>query len=146
MNDFYDFTIYDIPKSKAGKILIQDKIENPRITILLNNGEYSDEDINFLSKIMHSIAFNIKVDCQIRTFDKNDIINLSEIHNLDKSKFILSFGLTGKQFTLHADIKSKQWLNFNTFSFILSNSLSELNKNVNLKREFWFELKKQFNA
>ena len=92
------------------------------------------------------MGYNLDIDCQIRTFDKNDLINLAEIHNIDNCNFIISFGLNKNQFHIQADMKSKQWIFFNTFSLIISHNLSELNKNVNLKREFWFELKKQFNA
>lgn len=146
MNEFYDFTIYDIPESNVGNIYGDKIIENPNITILMIKDEYTEQMAEFLSKIIGSIGYDLDSDCQIRTFNKNEIINLAEIHNIDNSKNIFSFGINKNQFQIQADAKSQQWIYFNTFSLLISRDLSELNKNVNLKREFWFELKKQFNA
>lgn len=146
MNQFYDFSVYEIPESTSGNIINDNEIQNCKISILLKNNENNSELLNFLAKIIQAIGLNLHNDCIIREFDlsENEKINISEIATKDEAKFIIGFGFSKKDILSQAILKNNNWNSFDNFELLLSYSLQDINTVVDHKRNLWVNLKNKF--
>jgi len=146
MNEFYDYSIYDIPKSTLGDIINKQETSNSRITILLNNSENNNELLDFLSKIIQAIGLDMKTDCILREIDltKKEKINIANIQSTDKTKTVIGFGFLKNNILTQALIQDYNWNVFDNFSLLLTHELSEIKTNVDYKRNLWINLKKKF--
>ena len=146
MSFFSNTDVYDIKDSTEGLRVNKNDIRESQISILLHKEDHSDESMDFLSNILKAIGFDINTDCTVRIFDEDELVSISKVLFLDKSKYILSFGIAASQFDSQAAIAKEQWNHFDSFSLIVSNKLDDIKNNINLKRNLWVELKKVFNG
>ena len=146
MSFFSNTDVYDIKDSTEGLRVNNNDVRETQLSILLQKGDYSDESMDFLSNILKAIEFDINADCAVRVFDKDESVSLSKVFSLDKSKYIISFGIATSQFDTQATIAKDRWNHFDNFSLIISNKLDGIKNNINLKRNLWVELKKVFNG
>jgi len=146
MSFFSNTDVYDIKDSTEGLRVNKNEVRESKLSILLQKGDHSDESMDFLSNILKAIGFDINTDCTVRIFDEDELVSLSKVLFLDKSKYILSFGIATSQFDSQATIAKDRWNHFDSFSLIVSNKLDDIKNNINLKRNLWVELKKVFNG
>jgi hypothetical protein len=145
MDNFLDFTLYDLPEIYTGEIKTGFYSSNPIISVLLIEDEFNEEQSDFLSKIMNSIGFDISTELTIRVFKTDNIINISEIIRQDTSKYLIGFGIKKEQVNTQSILNEKKWNHFDSFSLILMDNLSTISKDINLKRKLWVELKNEFD-
>lgn len=146
MSFFSNTDVYDIKDSTEGLLINKNDIRKSQLSILLKKDDHSDESMDFLSNILKAIGFDINADCTLRIFDEDELVSLSKVLFLDKSKYIISFGIATSQFDSQATIAKDRWNHFDSFSLIVSNKLDDIKNNINLKRNLWVELKKVFNG
>ncbi len=145
MKEFYDFDLYKIPKTTYGKIIEGNKTQNTKLTILVNCDDYNEEQKVFLEKIIKSINIDFNENCVVRCFEKNENIEIGSIHNEDKCKNIISFGLDIQQFYTQANLSYSQWNNFVNFGLLIFDNLNKVKGEISLKKALWNNLLIKFN-
>jgi len=144
--DYIDFPIYKMTENSEGELIKTNKFSYAYLTILIPESDNSNNNIEFLKKIISALDISWESDCRIRVFKNDKRINLAKIFYNDNSNYLIAFGFATDQFDTQAILKINKWNNFNSFNLLLSYSLAELIDNNTNKRILWNELKSKFNG
>jgi len=132
-NRFFDFTLFDIPKNKINT----NQAKNSSFVVIVERKKYEEENRIFLQKVMSAINLDLAKDIQVILFDKASAIDFSALAYTN----LISFGVPLKQLGIHYNIQKYQLLQYNDKRFIVTDDLTKLAADKNLKAALWQNLK-----
>ncbi len=139
--DFLNFDIYKISNNNDNIGIIYNN--DVRQTLILIN-KPDETHLDFLSKILGAIQYDITKDVLLIAIEQKTQINLTSIlKNVDISKVIL-FDIAPNDVGLNCRLPNYFPLEINERSFLLADSLSQISKNKVKKKDLWIALQKMF--
>ena len=139
--DFLNFDIYKISNNNDNIGIIYDN--DIRQTLILIN-KPDEIHLDFLSKILGAIQYDITKDVLLIAIEQKTQINLTSIlKNVDISKIIV-FDIAPNDIGLNCRLPNYFPLEINERSFLLVDSLSQISKNKVKKKDLWIALQKMF--
>ena len=87
---------------------------------------------------------NFKEDCFVLDLTNESEFRINHVNNVESIKNIFIFGITPKDIGLHINLVPYLFTEHNKKHYLLSNKLSEINKQKNLKMQLWMTLKNKF--
>ena len=110
--------------------------------------QMKDEEKVFLEKILSSIGFNLETISLLEikknnAFDK-EIITYQEFINQEKTKTLISFDVALAKLNWNQTLPINETKTFGNVNFLLTESLSKIENNINSKKALWANLQKLF--
>lgn len=141
LTDFLDFEVYPLVGFDATQFEGQNQ---QKTLIVLSEESQTDEQKQFLSKIMAAIKFNLQEDTLIYALNQDQPISFSFIcQNYDIEKVIF-FGISLEKIGLHLQLPTYRPIPWNGFHLLNADHLSRISKEKKLKGGLWNALKAMF--
>ena len=139
MSEYIDFEIYQINPGKG--ITKATTCEPAKLKCILLLAQDDPETIAFLTKIMSSVDLSITNECNTFILDEAANIGFEDIFKNGHANRIICFGINKSVFNTMANIKLREWNNFESFSLLLFDKLREINGSNDMKRKLWDQIK-----
>ena len=143
---FIDTPVYKTNNSKEGEIIHNSSSKKVKVSILVEDKDYGEKNIELLKNILKAINFEWENEVRVRKFNLDEFINIASIKNSDNPQYILSFGLSAKKFDVQFRIKYDEWVKFKTFNLLLCPLLEDLRNDKKLKLKLWNLLQMEING
>jgi hypothetical protein len=141
MDNYFDFDIYLSENHDEKTLYTEKNIENHNFLVIVNNKDFDEEVKNFLEKIFASISVDLNKECWLIKADESKKFRFGEISSSGLPKYIISFGIDPANYETQAELKTRNWNNFETFSVLIFENLRPIMNNIELKRILWENLK-----
>jgi DNA polymerase III psi subunit len=141
--DFLNFDVF--PNIDTNDIVTCIYEKNAKKTLIVVNNNDAEE-LDFLSKILKAIQYEMSEDVILFSLEKNKKINISAFKKNQALAidYILLFGVEASQLDLQFKLPSYYPLQVNKITFLSADSLAAISKNKNLKMKLWQTLQQLF--
>ena len=129
----------DIPEKN---LQLEDSNEKPKVLVVGMEKDI-DRNIILLDKIMESIKIS-KEEYLVLDINDGQSYNLAQLHQRLGFETALVFYVPLGKLGLNIKAYRNRYLKTENFSIIISNSLSDINDNKEMKRALWESLKRNF--
>jgi DNA polymerase III psi subunit len=112
--------------------------------IVYENSTSSDNNHDFLKKVLQAVKLNISTDCYVLAVAENEKIALGPVLRQKEIKNVLIFGLGPEQVGMHVQLQRYQIATLETQKILLADDLSKIQTDEKLKRALWNGLQDLF--
>lgn len=143
LSDFLDFDVYPNMSNTNDLNYIHDN--NAKNTLIVVHSTDIDS-LEFLTKILKAINFDITQDVILLSIDKGQKVRLTDIKkNVNNSiENVLLFGISSDELGVQFNLPSYYSLKINNTNFLRADALATVSKNQTKKKQLWQSLQKMF--
>ena len=111
--------------------------ENIRVYVFLKKEDYTEENKALLTKILQAIKLDIDKDVQLLLLKTDEDAYIIDNLNLEEENLFIAFGLNAKRLGLQSRTIPYKWMKFDNLKVLFSHTITDLQKNVNFKKQLW---------
>ncbi len=141
--EFIDFEVFVLPENKS-ELLIKNNAPDAAILIVYFNEQNNPELEVLLKNILSAVNLEINKDIILLKTTPQTKYSFSSLQQKLPVKDFLFFGIHPTNFGLNYSIAPYQPLIRNNLRILFSNSLEEVNNDVNKKKALWSSLKEMY--
>ena len=139
---FLDFTRYDIAESALNEVAEIKGDEKSEVIVFVRKNDFQNEEQKLLSNIIGAV--NLKQEPLICALTSDSRIRTGQIESFSRFKYVLLFGLSLKDVSIHARIPLYNVYIIGEQKVVLSEGLDVLSGDQQKKRLLWNCMKEMF--
>lgn len=133
-NSYFSIPIYIDKTADIEQIL---PAEKSSIFIFVKKEDYTPENSSLLRKILHAIQLDMDRDVHLFLLKADQNAYVFDRLDIEGDVTFLAFGLNAKRLGLQTKTIPYKWMTLDTLQILFSHTLSDLQKNVNYKKQLW---------
>lgn len=143
LSDFLKFDVFPNISISEDLNFIYKNIAKKTLIVINSNDK---DNLDFLTKILKAIQFDITQDVILLALDKGKVVRLTDINkNVNVlMENVLLFGVSPKMLSLQFNLPKYYDLKINDILFLGADTLSTITKNQAKKKQLWLALQKIF--
>ena len=139
--DFLDFEVYPLAAFDSAQFEGQNQ---QKTLIVLGEESQTEEQKQFLEKIMSAVQFNLQEDTLIYALSQDRPISFSVICQNNDIEKVIFFNTPLEKMGLYLQLPKYRPIHWNDFQLLNADSLAQISKEKRLKGGLWTALKAMF--
>lgn len=108
-----------------------------KVFVFLKKEDFTQENEILLSKILQAINLNIDKDVQVLLLKPGQDAYIMDELDLSEENLFIGFGLNAKRLGLQCRTIPYKWMKLGNIKVLFSHTMSDLQSNVNFKKQLW---------
>jgi len=108
-----------------------------RVFVFVKEEDFTADNKTLLTKILQAIKLDINKDVQILLLKSGQNAYIIDKMNLEEQNLFIAFGLNAKRLGLQTRTIPYKWMAFDNLKVLFSHTISDLQTNVNNKKQLW---------
>ncbi len=115
--------------------------KDAKVFLFIKKEEWNLENENLLKKIMSAVKINLETDTNLLLLEAHQDAYVSDELNPQSNQYFFAFGLNAKRLGIQTRTLPYKWMQIDHLHILFSHTLTDLQKNVNYKKQLWAVLK-----
>lgn len=142
MNSYFiDSEVFIIPEAEHSRLEASEILE---VLVLVRSKDYEAQK-QLLDNILKAVALTPGENAALHLLDEKESVNVAEITPVNIKK-VICFGLKPREISMNAGFHANHFYKTESFSILLTHSLTQLDGNTRFKKALWGALQEAFKS